>query len=324
MQVLVLHESVAPDAPPEAKDTLAQVQTVAAALRVLGHDAESASVTLDLASLEARLARRRPDVVFNLVESLGGADALAAAPVALIEARGIPCTGSPSTTIAMSNDKPVAKALMRALQLPTPDWVVAGFEAPGAGTYVVKAVAEHASLGLVDESVLEVRSAAELHRAITRHSGRIGRPCFAERYVDGREFNLSLLEKRGALQCLPPAEIDFSGFAPGKPRVVFYAAKWREDSLEYRQTTRRFDFAPADTALLGSLERHAIKVCEAFGVRGYARVDFRVDQAGPWLLEVNANPCLSPDAGFAAALGQAGIDYASAIADILAAALARR
>jgi D-alanine-D-alanine ligase len=324
MQVLVLHEAVAKDAPPEAMDTLVQVETVAAALRGLGHEVESAAVTLDLGALEARLGRRRPDVVFNLVESLGGADALAIAPVALLETRGIPCTGSPSATLALCNHKPMAKALMCALGIPTPGWIVAGSSEAIPGTYVVKAVAEHASLGLDDDSVVSVQRAADLQAAIARHVRRTGRPCFAERYVAGREFNLGLIERADAMQCLPPAEIDFSGFAPGKPRLVGYAAKWQEDSIEYRQTPRRFDFAAADAALLRSLERHALQVCEAFGVRGYARVDFRVDEAGPWVLEVNTNPCLSPDAGFAAALGQARVDYAQAIADILAAALARR
>ncbi|TFG43584.1 MAG: D-alanine--D-alanine ligase, partial [Syntrophobacterales bacterium] len=47
-------------------------------------------------------------------------------------------------------------------------------------------------------------------------------------------------------------------------------------------------------------------------------VDFRIDTAGrPWILEVNANPCLSPDAGFAAALDASGIPYAAAIDRIL-------
>ncbi len=59
-------------------------------------------------------------------------------------------------------------------------------------------------------------------------------------------------------------------------------------------------------------------------LRAWARVDFRVDQNGqPWILEVNANPCLSPDAGFRAALQQAGIAFDEAIACILEDTLAQ-
>ena len=323
MRVLVLHEAVGADAPPEAQDTLVQVDAVTAALRWLGHSVETAAVTLDLNALDARLARRRPDAVFNLVESLGGADALATAPVGLLETRGIPSTGSPSVTLALCNDKPMAKALMRTLQIPTPAWVAAGSNEACTGSYVVKAAAEHASLGIDDDALVDARDARGLQAAIAQQARKIGRPCFAERYIDGREFNLGLIERDGALRCLPPAEIDFSGFAVGVPRLVGYAAKWQTDSFAYRQTPRCFDFDARDAALLRTLEAHAIRVCDAFSVRGYARVDFRVDDSGPWVLEVNTNPCLSPDAGFAAALAQAGIDYAQAIGHILEAAAAR-
>jgi D-alanine-D-alanine ligase len=58
-----------------------------------------------------------------------------------------------------------------------------------------------------------------------------------------------------------------------------------------------------------------------FGLNGFARVDLRVDEEGrPWILEVNANPCLSPDAGFAAALAEAGVTFPDAVSRILAAA----
>jgi D-alanine-D-alanine ligase len=117
---------------------------------------------------------------------------------------------------------------------------------------------------------------------------------------------------------LPPAEIDFSAFAPGKPRIVGYRAKWAEDSDEYRQTPRRFDFPASDRTLLDRLSDLARACWNEFDLRGYARVDFRVDREGrPWILEINANPCLSPDAGFAAALQQAGIEYSAAIARIV-------
>lgn len=323
MQVLVLHEAVAVDAPPEARDTLVQVEVVIAALRTLDHQVEAQAITLDLKALQAKLARRRPEIVFNLVESLGGSDAVAPAPVALLEAQGIACTGSPSATLALCNDKLRAKTLMRALALPTPPWATADEVEAVPGRYLVKAVAEHGSCGIDDEALFEASDAARLQAAVAQRALRLGRPCFAERYVDGREINVSLLEHHGALQCLPPAEIDFSAFAPGRPRLVGYAAKWREDTDEYRQTPRRFVFGPDDGALLRRLEQLARRACDAFGVRGYARVDFRVDAAGPWVLEVNTNPCLSPDAGFAAALAHARIDFADAIAAILAAALER-
>jgi D-alanine-D-alanine ligase len=125
----------------------------------------------------------------------------------------------------------------------------------------------------------------------------------------------------GTPQVLPPAEIDFSAFPPDKPRIVGYRAKWQADSFEYQNTPRRFDFPSADGPLLEQLRSLSLRCWALFGLRGYTRVDFRVDRDGrPWILEINTNPCLSPDAGFAAALQQAGIPFETAIQRILDAA----
>jgi D-alanine-D-alanine ligase-like ATP-grasp enzyme/GNAT superfamily N-acetyltransferase len=321
--VLILHERIPPDAPPHALDTLVQAEAVSAALRSRGHEVYTFPVTLDLGALDRQLDADRPDVVFNLVESLGGRDVAAAAAVALLEARKIPFTGSGSAALALSNDKVIAKAHMKSLAIPTPGWVSAsGTEHFAPGRYIVKAIAEHASLGIDDESVVVLHDRAEALEAIGKRSERLGCPCFAERFVDGREFNLSLLADAQRVTVLPAAEIDFSAFPAGKPKLVGYAAKWSEQSFEYQRTPRRFH-TDRDDALLSQLTALAERTFRAFHARGYARVDFRVGDAGPMVLELNTNPCLTPDAGFAAALAQAGVDYAAAIERIVAAALNR-
>src|SRR5439155_886371 len=173
----------------------------------------------------------------------------------------------------------------------------------------------------------------ELRRRVKQHAARLGRACFAEKFIEGREFNLSLLtaEHGGRIgtvdgarieadgtwsvpATLPPAEIDFSSFPPDKPRIVGYEAKWDEASMEFHQTPRRFDFPPEDAPLVARLVELAQRCWQVFDLRGYVRVDFRVDHDGqPWILEINTNPCLSPDAGYAAALQRAGIRYEDAI-----------
>jgi D-alanine-D-alanine ligase len=118
---------------------------------------------------------------------------------------------------------------------------------------------------------------------------------------------------------LPPAEIDFVDYAPDKPKVVGYRAKWDADSFEYHHTPRRFDFPAEDASLLRQLTAIAKDCWRILGVRGYVRVDFRLDRDGkPWVLEVNANPCLSPDAGFFAAAQRAGLGFEQVIERILA------
>jgi D-alanine-D-alanine ligase len=103
---------------------------------------------------------------------------------------------------------------------------------------------------------------------------------------------------------------------------VGHRAKWEADSFEFHHTPRRFDFPPGDEELLARLQHLATACWRLFGLRGYARVDFRVDRQGrPWILEVNANPCLSPDAGFIAAADRAGLSFEAMIQRILDQAL---
>ena len=216
----------------------------------------------------------------------------------------------------MTNNKPLAKQRLRAEGLPTADWATIR---DAAGTvlpppYIIKAVWEHASVGLDDHAVIAGGEGDTVVEQIASRSRQLGRECFAERFIEGREFNLSLVAGGDEPHVLPPAEIDFSAFPEGKPRIVGYAAKWEAGTLEYEHTPRRFDFPPDDAPLLDWLRTLAVQCWKLFELRGYARVDFRVDAQGrPWILEVNANPCLSPDAGFAAALARAGVPLERAI-----------
>ncbi len=143
---------------------------------------------------------------------------------------------------------------------------------------------------------------------------------FIEEFVDGREFNLSVLGRRGAEpEMLPPAEIRFVEFPAGKPRMVGYKAKWDESSPEFGRTPRTFEFLDGMRRCSRGSAAIAGRCWALFGLRGHARVDFRVDGSGaPWVLEVNANPCLSSDAGFAAAAARAGLSMRDTVARIVA------
>ncbi len=190
-----------------------------------------------------------------------------------------------------------------------------------AARWILKGAWEQASRCLDDDAVVFGRH-DEVHAQLAARAAQFGRPWFAEQFIAGREFNLALLADGDRPRVLPPAEIDFSAFPPDKPRIVGYRAKWLADSFEYHHTPRRFEFDAADGPLLAELERLARDCWTAFDLKGYVRVDFRVDEQGrPWILEINTNPCLSPDAGFAAAVERAGLSFDSVIAAVLAAAL---
>src|SRR5262245_2806614 len=122
MRVLVVHNAVAPDAAPDDRDVLVQRDAVMAALSRRGHECQSLDCTLDLEATQRRLLELRPDVVFNLVESLGNSDRLAHLFPSLLEALGIPYTGNSAAALWLTNNKLLAKERMRQAGLPTPAW----------------------------------------------------------------------------------------------------------------------------------------------------------------------------------------------------------
>jgi len=328
MRIAVVHNEVAADDGPDARDVLTQVETVAASLASLDHEVICLGCTLDLEVMQRKLTALAPQLIFNLVESLGGYGSLIHLFPSLLEALQLPYTGSNAEVVRLTSNKTAAKNKMQEAGLPTPAWYG---PYPGARTqcledfpahdrtWIIKSLWEHASIGLDMNSLVQTCSAATLMAELTKRASSLGGAWFAEEFIEGREFNLSLLGGDSKPVVMPPAEICFDGFEPGKPRIVDYRAKWTEDSFEYQNTPRRFDFDADDTALLAELEKLALRCWDVFALGGYARVDFRVDANNrPWILEINANPCISPDAGFAAALSKAGISFKEAVQAIVA------
>ena len=149
----------------------------------------------------------------------------------------------------------------------------------------------------------------------------MGGDWFAEKFVEGREFNIAVFESRGGPRILPMAEMRFESWPEGKPRIVGYDAKWQEDSTGWAGTVRAFGVERDEPALAAAIAGACRRVWSLFALTGFVRVDFRISEAGiPFILEINANPCISPDAGFAAAAAEAGMAYDDLIAAILDAA----
>ena len=343
MRVAVLYNAVSQQDTIEDLDVLVQVEVVSQSLKRLGHEHFAVACSLNLDAMKEKLRELRPDMVFNLVEALQGDDSLVYLPPAVLVSLNLPHSGASAESLFLTTHKLLAKDRLSRAGLPTPSWIVqdkimGGKEkpciinphpdplptnlrlVPGEVTltrWIIKGVWEQGSRDMDDDAVFS-GGAAEVHRRLRERVKHTGRPAFAEEYIEGREFNLAMLTGPGPVEVLPPAEIDFSSFPAEKPRIVGYRAKWQADSFEYNNTPHRFDFPAADRPLLDRLADLALQCWNLFMLRGWGRVDFRVDQSGrPWILEVNANPCLSPDAGFAAALQRAGIEFDEAIRRIV-------
>jgi D-alanine-D-alanine ligase len=309
-KVAVLYGRIAAGAPADEEDVLVQAKETAAALVQLGYAPFETQVSLDLQSFTASLAREKPAFAFNLVETLGGSGRLAHVPLAIMDALGVPYTGAGCDAVYLTTNKLLGKRILRSQDIRTPDWQeLDGFFSRGLQVrppLILKPVFEDASVGLTDLSLC--RSEAELRSRANAIPEERRHEYLIERFIEGREFNISLLQiSDGGPEALPAAEIEFRDFPEGKPRMVNYDAKWSPGSFEFRNTVRTFEFGPDDTDLLGLLRDISVRCWNIFGLRGYARVDFRVDtECTPWVLEINANPCISPDSGFVAAARRAG------------------
>jgi D-alanine-D-alanine ligase-like ATP-grasp enzyme/GNAT superfamily N-acetyltransferase len=298
----ILHQHVPPDAPPDEQDVLAAAESVARGLRNAGWAVAVCPMGLDIAAAGAALADTAPDIVFNLVESLGGADVMALAAAALLEDLGLRYTGSGLAALALTADKRATRRALRAAGIPVPPGPDDGW----AGPFIVKHATCHASFGLGAHSVV-----ADLPE--------VPAGWYAEAFIDGREFNIALLgDGAGGVTILPVAELLFRDWPAGMPRILDYAGKWDATHPLYQRSVRGFDVAPELASFLGGLAK---RCWQALGLAGYARIDLRLDGDGvAYVIDVNANPCLSEDAGFAAAAAQAGLAYLDVLARIVEAA----
>ena len=323
MKVVIVHDRVGEGCRPDEQDVVAQIDLVRAALTGLGHAVAVVAVGPSLDALPETLRAHAPDLVFNLAESMDRDGARIHEPAEALEALGLRFTGASADALRRTTDKLATKAELAAAGLPTPPWIDVGGQPHGGveavGRWIVKPVAEDASVGIDDSSVIDGDPRP-------RMAARGG---FAEAFIDGREFNLSLLARPAGslsrdLLVLPPAEIRFDEFPSGKPRIVGYDAKWTPGSFEYEATPRTFEFPPEEAPLLERCSDLARRACSLLGLHAYARVDLRIDRAGdPWVIEVNANPCLSPDAGLMAAAGRGGFTARDVVDRIVNAAFGR-
>ncbi len=291
-------------------DVLDQVEAVETVLQSLGYPTTRIPFTRDLNAFMQTMKDARVQLAFNLCETVDEDPHYAGHPAAVLELMGIPFTGSPPLALMLTTDKLMTKRILRGAGLRTPDYLVydrcRSFQ-PGVLKYpvIAKPRYQDASIGIEQESVF--KDTAKLLRGVEELYTSFG-PLLVEEFIEGSEYNVSLFGYPKP-RCLPVAELDFSEFPPDLFPIVGYKAKWDKNSFEYNHTPRIF---PTDipNGLAASIENIAAECFRLFMLRDYGRVDMRLDSHGRvHVLEVNANPCLSPDAGFAAAAEQAGMTY---------------
>jgi D-alanine-D-alanine ligase len=305
---------------------LEEMEDIKGALETLGYRATIFNVDAKADRLIDFLRDEKPDLIFNIVECIENNAALEMNVAGLYELLKIPFTGAGPLALGTALNKPRVKEILIANGIKTPlhqvfkvsDKIVLkeGMEFP----LIVKPSREDASVGISEKSI--VNNMNELRRQVRFIWAEFEQPALVEQFIDGRELNVAVIGYKKPTT-LPISEIDFSGLHDGMPKIVSYAAKWLNGTVEYKGTN---GLCPAKlpAAIETQLRETALKCFQLIGCRDYARIDFRLAADGtPYVLEVNPNPDISDDAGFARAAKAAGYTFPQIIGKIVESALER-
>jgi D-alanine-D-alanine ligase len=289
------------------------------ALERLGHETTAIDVGHDLIE---QLQAAAPEVAFVALHGRDGEDGTVQE---LLEILGIPYTASGVSACIRCADKVLAKHVMKDAGVPTPDFYAfneTAFKELGAAQalaviesrlgfpLVVKPASQGSALG-----VKLAASAGHVPAALVA-AFSYDRKVLLERYVDGREFAVSVLQSGDGLtvEALPVLE---ALKAPGDHD--FFAAR-------YEIGRTRF-VCPAELTdeVAGEAQELALTVYELMGCYGLARVDMMREEAtGDFaVLEINVIPGLTETSLLPQAADAAGIGFDALIARVLESAAAR-
>lgn len=316
-KIIIYHTFVDKNSRPDDLDVLVEAEFVLKNLKKLGYSSKILPFICDIKRIKSEIKKIKPEFIFNLVESINGTDSLIYLASSIFDCLKVSYTGCPTRALFQTSDKLITKKILNRNEINTPKYLSLNnynkVNIKKGEKFLIKNAKEHSSIGIDEKYLILFEDKKEIIKALKEKSGE---KYFAEQYIDGREFNISLLGN--PVRILPIAEMKFNNYGKKKPKIIGYRAKWDKKSYEYKNTKRNFNFKKDEEPLLKNLKDICMKCWEIFGLRGYARIDFRVDKNDvPYVLEINVNPCISPDAGFIAAAERAGLGHNRIIEEII-------
>jgi D-alanine-D-alanine ligase len=267
-------------------------------------------VCVQSAELETFLEGYSPSdhIIFNWCEELPGIPRSEYQVAQTLERMGYTFTGSGSQTLALGQDKPRVKRLLRKKQVPIPRWQIYLSADRISWTRfpaIVKLAFEHCSFGITRESV--VQSTSELVKRVRYVVDEMQQPALVEEFIDGREFHVGVIGNDNLL-VLPSAEIDYSPFNDIHDRLCTYESNYDPTSVAYQLTLPKLPVVLTEEQI-GRLEEIVIAAYRAIGCRDYARMDVRLRDGDFYLLDVNPNPDISADTSLVLGAELDGLSY---------------
>jgi D-alanine-D-alanine ligase len=285
-------------------------------LRMLGHEVRF--FDMDSPASVEDLCRSGIDVAFDVCERVHDDARGEAYAAALLEYLGIPHTRTTSWLILLGVDKTRIKRFLSFHQIATPNYQVFRSEEETlrpdmAFPLFVKPAVSEDSIGIDEHSL--VHNVDQLTRQIKQVLGKLKSAALVEQYIDGREISVALLPGETPT-VLPISEIEF-GDLPLARRYLDYSSKWLEESEQCQKTVPR---CPADLsdAEQANITETALKCYKALRLDSYARVDMRLKDGVPYVLEINQNPSIAEEnCGYVRSCERGGLNYTGMIDAIL-------
>ncbi len=259
--------------------------------------------------------RRSNGIVLNMALGIQGKARYTHVP-AILEAAGIPYTGSSPMGHTLALDKVIAKQVFMASGLPTPKYQVFSNPEQRLGhlqfPLIVKPRGEAASFGL-----RVVRDEEELKVAVDHILMDFKQTVLVEEFIEGREINVGVLGNNPP-EPLPVLELELKNCVDG---IYTHEAKFAKSERNKAEKVCPADLAPETTALIQDL---AVQAFEALNIYDFARVDFRLDKYNrPFILEVNSMASLNPKSSFVHGASKGGYSYTRLINRIVESACER-
>ena len=313
---LILYNKISAHPKDDELDVLDQVKLVSKTLKKLHYEVREYQIDLNLQKAINDIKKINPYFIFNLAETLNNCGEFAYIPAAILSFLNIPHTGNPLIPLFLAANKVLAKKELVKIGVKTPSWATLDQldKLRKSKKYIVKPIWEEGSLGLDEDCVFNGSDKYFIENLKTKNKNYF----FVEEFIEGREFNVSIIGTKDGPMVLPIAEMTFLRFPEGKPKIMGYTAKWKEDSFEYSHTRRTFKIPVSDKDIKEEIGQICKKCWNEFGFKGYVRIDFRLSKDRiPYVIDLNLNPCISSSGGFVAATEKKGYKFTEVISKIV-------
>ncbi len=265
---------------------------------------------LDDNRVARKILAKSPNCVFNLFEGFSDASWLEIRFANILEQTGIPYTGNRPGTLALCLDKDLARKKLREAGLPVAKGtcVLPGYEPSFVRSLefplFVKPRMEDSSVGIDSRSFVEDRE--DLFRLLDERLVHYPDGLIVEEFLEGREYNAGFAGYH-PYELMAVSSIDYR-LPEGEPAFLGYDSKWEPESSDYRNTA-----SVAEEGLDATTRKEIIRVSrvagKVMGCSGYFRVDLREHRGRICILEVNPNPDINTDSGFAKQAARKGSGY---------------